>query len=76
MSNLKDSITNIVSVIFSVIALVQVVLGAWSEYVAANPDPTVSINWLQVLVLVGGAVIAYFTGKNANGTKKTFPITQ
>ena len=70
MSNLKDKITNIVAAVSSIVALVQVIMGAWNSYVAANPDPTQAINWGTVIIAVAIAVIGWFTGKNADGSPK------
>lgn len=57
---LKDIITNIV-------ALVMVIGGAINAYLqSVNGE----INWFQLSFAVLGAIIAYFTGKAANGKAK------
>jgi uncharacterized membrane protein YqhA len=70
VTNLKDKITNIIAVVSSIVALIQVVMGAWNSYIASNPDPTQAINWGTVIIAVAIAVIGWFTGKNADGSPK------
>lgn len=60
MSNIKDTITNVV-------AIALVVLGAVQAYL--DSLGTGEINWLQLAFAIGAAVIAYFTGKGLDGKK-------
>ena len=61
MSNLKDIIT-------TVLAILTVIGTAVQAYFQANSG---DINWLQLLMQVGGAVVMYFVGKNADGSTKS-----
>lgn len=61
MTNLKDTITTI-------FAVLMVIGGAVNAYLQANAGQ--AINWYQIVVAVAVAVVAYFTGKNPNGTTK------
>lgn len=61
--NLKDQITN-------VLAILMVVGGAVNAYLQSNAG---DINWLQLGTAVVVAVVAWFTGKNPNGTSKEVP---
>jgi hypothetical protein len=56
----KDSFTNVV-------ALILVVAGAINAYLQSVSG---DINWFQLLVAVAGAVVAWFTGKDAAGKPK------
>lgn len=62
MTNIKDTLTNIAAVVILVFTAIQ-------EYMATIPvDGT--IDWFKVIAAIVVAVVAWFTGKNANGTKK------
>lgn len=61
MNNLKDKITTYLSIIL-------IVVGAVNTYLQSI---TGDINWVQLIMFVVSAVIAYFTGKNPNGTTKS-----
>ena len=61
-SNLKDVITNYLAVIL-------VILGALNTFLQAHAGQKIS--WPQLVMFIGGAVIAYFTGKTPAGTAKT-----
>jgi hypothetical protein len=61
-SNLKDTITNY-------LAILLVALGALNTFLQANAGQP--INWQQLVLFVGGAVISYFVGKAPNGKAKT-----
>jgi uncharacterized membrane protein YfcA len=61
-SNLKDTITTI-------FAILMVIAGAVNAFLQANTGND-TINWYQLVVAVVIAVVAYFTGKNPNGTTK------
>ena len=61
MSNLKDVLTTIV-------AIGMVIFGAVSAYLQTL---TGDINWWQLIMLIAGAIVAYFTGKKANGGTKS-----
>lgn len=58
MKNLKDKISNIAGLLILVATAVQQTLS-----VQAGND----INWLTIAVAVGGAVVAWLTGKKADG---------
>ena len=58
MNDLKNTISNIV-------AIVLVALGAVQTYLQGVNE----INWLQLALLVGGAIISYLTGKGSDGKK-------
>jgi len=62
MKNLKDTITTIFAVLMAI-------AGAVNAFLQANTG-TDKINWYQLLVAVVVAVVAYFTGKNPNGSTK------
>ena len=57
MSNFKDIFTNI-------IAVVLVIAGAVNAYLQSL---TGDINWFQLVLVVTGALVAYFTGKGQDG---------
>ena len=57
--NIKDTITNIV-------AIALVVLGAVDAYFKVNQGQ--DINWINFGFCVLSAIVAYFTGKKADGT--------
>ena len=61
-SNLKDKITTYVSFIL-------VIIGALHTFLQANAGKP--IDWMQLTLFIGGAIIAYFTGKTPAGTTKT-----
>jgi len=62
VTNIKDTLTNIAAVVILVFTAIQ-------EYMATIPvDGT--IDWFKVIAAIVVAVVAWFTGKNANGTKK------
>ena len=61
MKNLKDKLTNIV-------AAVILIAGAIDTYLQSIGDG--EINWFQLIFYVGGAVVAYFTGKSHTGVSK------
>jgi len=65
MANLKDTLT-------SILAFVLVVGDAAYQFLVSIPagDP---FNWWQFVIVVVTAVIAYFTGKNGDGSKKKVP---
>lgn len=66
--SLKDKISNWLAVVAFAVGGVQVVLQVWNDYIAANPDPTVAINWpILVSSLIVG-LISWMTGKT--GTLK------
>ena len=62
MTNLKDTITTI-------FAILMVIAGAVNAFLQANTG-TDTINWYQLAVAIIVAVVAYFTGKNPNGSTK------
>lgn len=66
--SLKDKISNIMAVVAFAYGLIEVVLKAWNDYIAANPDPTVAINWPTVIGALIIGVLGYVTGKT--GTLK------
>lgn len=59
MKNLKDTLTNILSV-------VTVIIGAASAYFQQSTDE--GINWAQLGIAIVVAIVAWFTGKKPNGT--------
>ena len=63
MSNVKDILTTI-------IAIAVVVTQAISAYLQST---TGDINWIQMVLAIGVALVAYFTGKNGDGTTKKTP---
>lgn len=62
MTNLKDTLTTIV-------AIGLVLFGAIDTFLKASAGT--DINWLQLVLVIAGAIVAYFTGKKANGTTKS-----
>ena len=66
MNNLKDNVTTI-------IAIVTVIIGAVTAYLQANAGQP--INWMQFGLYILGAIVAYFTGKNPNGSTKVIDPT-
>lgn len=68
MSNIKDTLTNVISIII-------VVATAIKTYVdSLCTDCT--IDWWQLIAGIGVAVIAYFTGKTADGKKKSVVLLE
>jgi Mg2+ and Co2+ transporter CorA len=67
VKNLKDKVTNIVAILATVGAVINVITGLWGQYVAANPGTV--INWPNLLIAVAIAVVAWFTGKGSDGKK-------
>jgi len=61
VDNLKDKLTNI-------LAVVLVVAGAINTYLQSLEG---DINWMQLIMIIAGAVVAYFTGKTADGKTKS-----
>lgn len=53
----KDLISN-------VLAIILVVVGAVQTYLEATAGQ--EINWVQLILLIVGALISYFTGKTGN----------
>jgi len=64
MGNIKSWLTDIVAVLATVFAAVQAYLGTIGEG---------SIDWFQFVIVIVTAVIAFFTGRNGNGSKKKVP---
>ena len=60
MGTFKDTFTN-------VIAIIMVVVGAVSAYLQSLVG---DINWAQLALVVLGAIVAYFTGKDGFGKAK------
>jgi hypothetical protein len=67
MTNVKDKLTNWVGAAL-------LVVGAVDTYLKANAGQP--INYAQLTIIVAGAIVAWFTGKNANGTPKANPTIQ
>ncbi len=65
MKNLKDKITNVVAILSIIGAVIAAIQGVWTQYTAANPGA--AVNWQALLILLGMAVIGWFTGKGADG---------
>ena len=63
MTNLKDTLTTIAGLALLIFTAIQ-------QYIASIPVDG-SIDWFKLIAAVVVAVVAYFTGKNANGTKKS-----
>jgi hypothetical protein len=61
MKNLKDKLTNIV-------ALALLIAGSLDTYLKSIEGT--EINWFQLVFYVGGALVAYFTGKGMDGKAK------
>jgi len=61
MSDLKNTLTDILAVIL-------VIAGSVNAYLQSLEG---DINWMQLVMVVVGAVVAYFTGKTAEGKKKS-----
>jgi uncharacterized membrane protein YfcA len=61
MNNIKDTLT-------TVLAVVLLVAGAVNTYLQSIEG---DIDWYQLLLAVVAAVVAYFTGKTANGKVKS-----
>jgi len=63
MNNLKDTLT-------TVLAIILIVAGAVNTYIQSIGGG--DIDWYQLVLAIVAAVIAYFTGKTADGKKKSF----
>jgi hypothetical protein len=63
MKNIKDILTTI-------FAIVSIVAGAVNAYLQSIG--TGEIDWFQLGIAIIVALVAYLTGKNPNGTTKTF----
>lgn len=67
---LKDIITNIFSFIMGVFSLIQAINIVWNQWVAsASTDPTL-IEWIQLIISISIAFVAWFTGKDSRGKPK------
>jgi len=64
MGNIKSWLTDIVAVLATIFAAVQAYLGTIGEG---------SIDWFQFAIVVVTAVIAFFTGRNPDASKKKNP---
>lgn len=65
MSNIKDWLTNI-------FAILLVIATAANAYFQSLPSDG-SIDWFELIVGIIAALIAYFTGRNSDGSKKSVP---
>jgi formate-dependent nitrite reductase membrane component NrfD len=67
---LKDIITNVIAFIAGALSLVQAVIIIWQQWLeTASPKPTLT-EWIQLLILIITAVVAWYTGKDSNGKAK------
>lgn len=67
---LKDIITNIFAFIMGVFSLIQVVSIVWNQWAATvSTDPTL-MEWIQLIISISVAVVAWFTGKDGRGKTK------
>lgn len=64
MSNIKSWLTDIVALGAAIFAAIQAYLGT-----LGGGD----INWFQLIATVITAIIAFFTGRNGDGSKKKVP---
>lgn len=61
--------SDIKGIISTVVAVVSVIVGAVNAYLQSIG--TGEISWFQLAVFVFLAVLGWFQGRNANGSKKT-----
>lgn len=67
---LKDIITNIFAFIMGVFSLIQAISIVWNQWIATvGQEPTI-IEWIQLIISVSIAVVAWFTGKDGRGKAK------
>lgn len=66
-TNTKDSITNICGVLIAIAGIVPTLKSAGVDV------PEVVIQISTTLGVIAGAVVAYFTGKNHDGSTKQSP---
>jgi len=68
---LKDIITNIFAFIMGIFSLIQVVSIVWNQWASTvSQDPTL-MEWIQLIISISVAVVAWFTGKDSRGNAKT-----
>lgn len=68
---LKDIITNIFSFIMGIFSLIQVISIVWNQWIATvSQDPSL-MEWIQLIISISIAVIAWLTGKDNNGKAKS-----
>ena len=66
MTNIKDKLTNVIAVVIAIIGAVQAVAQAVQGHLNSVQD----VNWLNLLVVVGVTLVAWFTGKDSDGKTK------
>lgn len=64
MSNIKDTLTTI----FAVVSVIAGAVNAYLQSLGTN-----GIDWFQLIAAVVVAVVAWFTGRNPDGSKKASP---
>lgn len=60
-NNFKDALSNLVALVLAIFSAVQIYL--------AQVNGT-EINVFQLVMAIGGAIVAWLTGKGSNGLKK------
>ena len=63
---LKDKISNVVAVIISAAGFILEILVP----IADGIDGVAELNWMNILVIAGGAIIAALTGRGSDGKSK------
>jgi glycopeptide antibiotics resistance protein len=66
-TDLKNKITNVCGIILAAVGIVVTIKEAGINV------PEVVMNIATTLGVIAGAVVAYFTGRNADGTSKQNP---
>jgi hypothetical protein len=60
-NNFKDALSNLVAVVLVIFSSVSVYLQSLNG---------AEINWFQIVMTIGGAIVAWLTGKSSTGATK------
>lgn len=66
----KDILTNIFAFIAGALGLVQAIVIVWNQWLASVPVKPTLTDWVQLVILIVTTIVAWFTGKDANGKAK------
>ena len=64
---LKDKVTNITGILLAVAGIVTQIVQPIQDGLESATD----LNWMTILLVVGGVLVSFFTGKDSNGKPKT-----
>ena len=67
----KDIITNILSFISGILAVAQVILLVYNQWIATVSSEPTFADWIQLAILISVAVVGYYTGKTGDGKAKS-----